>query len=170
MATNVVQDICKLLKISSPKVLQWYQLSNTVVENSLLYGESYISITGTAGISKMPESTLHKYPLVRLCVKITTHLKWVKTLEATAFSQDAHDKNFVSRLMITVIYKMPHFFQSNDFTSLPMNKKLLSKTEEINESTRWHLKLHIFLTLDEQSKKEDKFLRRNVIAVLDNRE
>jgi len=56
--------------------------------------------------------------------------------EATAFSRDTQDKNFVSRLMITLVYKMPHFSQSNDFTSLPMNKKLLSKTGEINELTR----------------------------------
>lgn len=72
MATNAVKDIHKLLKIYSPEVLL-YQLSNTLVENTLLYGES--SITGAEGISKMPDSTLHKNPLVRLRIKITIHLK-----------------------------------------------------------------------------------------------
>lgn len=72
MATNAVKDIHKLLKISSPKVLL-YQLSNTLVENSLLYGES--SMPGAEGISKMPDSTWHKNPSVRLGIKITIHLK-----------------------------------------------------------------------------------------------
>lgn len=57
-------------------------------------------------------------------------------MEATAVSEDTRDKNLVSRLMITLIYKLPHLFQSNDVTSLPMNKKLLSKTREKNEFTR----------------------------------
>lgn len=54
--------------------------------------------------------------------------------------------------MIILLYKMPHFFQSKDFTSLPMNTELLSKTGKINELTRWHRRFHIFLVLDEQSK------------------
>lgn len=54
--------------------------------------------------------------------------------------------------MIIVLCKMPHLFQSKDFTNLPMNTELLSKTGEINELTRWHQRFYNFLVLDEQSK------------------
>lgn len=72
MANNAVKDIQKLLKISSPKFLL-YQLSNTLVQHNLFYGDS--SITGAEGIPKMPDSTFHKYRLVRLHIMIPIHLK-----------------------------------------------------------------------------------------------
>lgn len=81
-----------------------------------------------------------------------TQLKSVKILEVTVCSQDISEKNFVSRLMIILLYKMPHFFQSKDFTRLPLNTELLSKTGETNKLTRWHQRFHIFLVLNEQSK------------------
>lgn len=59
-----------------------------------------------------------------------------KKLETNAFSQDTHDKNFFSRLTTALVYRMPYFFQPKNFTSLPMNKRLLSKRGETNEMTR----------------------------------